>query len=94
MNKTKIDYFFLKEVESYVFNALRNNTDETFEFDGFEMKIKKHETMFAYVCAIGYQNYLINFIVEGSIIEDSLIPETVFADLICKQFKKMVNSEE
>lgn len=93
MKTDKVDYFLLKEIESYVFSALRGNVDEPFEFLGFQIAIKKHSDGDAYVCCIKYETYIMNFLIQNEIIDNSLIPETIMADFICKQLTMMIGKE-
>lgn len=90
-----IDYFLLKEIESYIFSVRNGNIEKPFKIeDEFYLAVKKHKSNEAYVCSIQRNNLLLNFLIEKSIIEDSLVPETIFADLICKQLKKIEEVED
>ena len=90
----KIDYFLLKELESYVFSVLNENNDEVFKFEEFQIKIKKHQTGEAYICVIACGRVNMNFIVDATLIDESMIKESLFADIICRHLKNILENLE
>ena len=73
---------WLKAEEKTDENSIYSNEIVTF-------KLAIHNEMTAYVCVMRSDGNVITFMIERQMVDDSFIPDSILADLICRQMRRL-----
>lgn len=88
-----IDYITFTDIKMFcdIWLKAEEKTDENSIYSNeiVTFKLAIHNEMTAYVCVMRSDGNVITFLIERQMVDDSFIPESILADLICRQMRRL-----
>ena len=88
-----IDYITFTDVKMFCDiwfrSKLKTDDNSIYSNSVFTFKLGIHDSYSAYVCVIRSSANVLTFLIERPMVDDSFIPESILADLICRQLRKI-----
>lgn len=88
-----IDYITFTDIKMFcdIWLKVEEKTDDNSIYSNeiVTFKLAIHNEMTAYVCVIRSGGNVLTFLIERQMVDDSFIPESILADLICRQMRRL-----